>query len=968
MPLPDQSRSFVSPERRSTLASLNFRSGLLRRDTAAHTWRFGASSAIDLLIPVLYTDIMATNKEAKQPAAALQIILSTVLDAVVAVNGEGVVIAWNGVAETIFGWTTDEAVGCDLNDLIVPHVHRSAHGSGLRRAHLTGHASVLGRVIELTALHKNGREFPIELSITRPPAQTGAAFIGFIRDISARHAADKELRDAYKRIEVEARGREAILSQLGEAVILADADGKLTFVNEAAERLHGVRLLGVGPEDYTQSYHLLTEDGLPHPPADLPLARAVKGETVSEARWLIKRPDGSVALAVGNAKPVLDKDGKQVGSILTARDETERDKAERQVRESEARLRALTDNLPGGAVYQVRMNADGSDRAFVYLSQSYERLAGVPVAEVLADPSRAYDAIDFQHHEEFARAEQKAIATRSAFDVQARFRHANGKLIWCRFISAPREQPDGSIIWDGLQIDVTARIQAEIALRDLNTALEQRVQEEVTARERVWSVTRDLFVLIDVDGAYRKLNPAWQTEMGYEPGKLIGTRFDDLVHPDDLETARVEFARLQTGEPVADVDIRIRAPDGSYRSYSWTCTPEAEGIWVSGRDLTRRKELEEQLRQSQKMEAVGQLTGGIAHDFNNLLTIIGSAADMMRRREITDERRSRYVEAIAETVERASKLTSQLLAFARRQPLKPEIVDATTQVPIVMELVRPLLGSRIDIQVAGTDRPLFTRVDVSQFETAVMNLLLNARDAMEGEGRIRITISEVGTLPALRGELGREGDFLRITISDSGKGISPDQISQVFEPFYTTKEVGRGTGLGLSQVYGFARQSGGDVEVRSRLGDGASFSIYLPKITSQVEAASESARENSYAAAKGMRVLVVEDDERVGEFSAETLRDLGHEPVLVRSGAEALELLAQDDLRFDVIFSDVLMAGMTGLELAKKLREQYPGLPVLLTSGYSDVIAKEGSFGFPLLKKPYSVEALSRALRKAAQA
>lgn len=911
---------------------------------------------------------MSKRRDTSQPSSALRVILSTVLDAVVVVDGEGTVIAWNGVAEETFGWTSDEAVGRDLNDLIVPHVHRSAHGSGLRRSHLTGEASVLGRVIELTALHKSGREFPVELSITRPSPETGAAFIGFIRDITARHTADAELRTAYQQIETVAREREAILSQLGEAVILADADGKLTFVNEAAERLHGVKLLGVGPEEYTDTYHLLTEDGLPHPPADLPLARAVKGETVNEARWLIKRPDGSIALAVGNAKPVLDNAGKQVGSILTARDETERNKAERQVRESEARLRALTNNLPGGAVYQVRTNADGTDKAFVYLSQSYERLAGVPVAEVLGDPALAYGAIDPEHFEEFAQAEQRAIATKSAFDVQARFRHSSGKLLWCRFISAPREQPDGSIIWDGLQIDVTSRIRAEIALRELNSALEQRVREEVTARERVWSVTRDLFVLIGVDGAYKKLNPAWRTEMGYEPSKLVGTRFDDLVHPDDLDTARMEFARLQKGETVTDVDIRIRAPDGTYRSYSWTCVPEADGIWVSGRDITRRKELEDQLRQSQKMEAVGQLTGGIAHDFNNLLTIIGSAADMMRRREITDERRSRYVEAIAETVDRASKLTSQLLAFARRQPLKPEVVEASNQIPVVVELVRPLLGSRIDISLEGADKPLFTRVDVSQFETALMNLLLNARDAMEGEGRIKILLSEVDSLPSLRGEAGRNGDFLQITIADSGKGIASDQIGQVFEPFFTTKEVGRGTGLGLSQVYGFARQSGGNVDVKSRLGEGAAFSIFLPRITPPAGITSEIGRDNPSAPTKGMRVLVVEDDERVGEFSAETLSDLGHEPLLVRSGSEALELLAQDDLTFDVVFTDVMMAGMTGLELAKKLREQYPGLPVLLTSGYSDVIAKEGSFGFPLLKKPYSVEALSRALRKAARA
>ncbi|MDP9412648.1 MAG: ATP-binding protein, partial [Pseudomonadota bacterium] len=390
-----------------------------------------------------------------------------------------------------------------------------------------------------------------------------------------------------------------------------------------------------------------------------------------------------------------------------------------------------------------------------------------------------------------------------------------------------------------------------------------------------------------------------------------------------------------------------------------------DGFYAAGRDIAQRKELEEQLRQSQKMEAVGQLTGGIAHDFNNLLTIIRSAVDMMRHRELPDARRARYIDAIAETVDRASRLTGQLLAFARRQPLKPETIDVSSQVPVVIDLVRPLLGSRIRISLSEGKERLFTRVDVNQFETALMNLLINARDAVQGEGRIAVTVAEAHSLPTLRGEAGRPGDFIIITVSDTGAGIASEQIDQIFEPFFTTKEVGRGTGLGLSQVYGFARQSGGNVEVRSRVGEGASFSIYLPRSASASDAAQSSEDDFASGSQNGMRVLVVEDDERVGEFSTETLHDLGHETTLVRSGREALEALEKDDLQYDVVFSDVMMPGMSGLELAQAVREHHPGLPVLLTSGYSEVLAKEGTFGFPLLRKPYSVEALARALRKA---
>jgi PAS domain S-box-containing protein len=908
---------------------------------------------------------MATSRDVTTSRDALEIILGTVLDAVVAVDRDGVVLAWNEVAESIFGWSRSEAVGRSLGELVVPERYRQAHADGMRRSHQTGETRVIGRVVELAAVDRNGREFPVELSITHAPAEIGAAYIGFIRDISSRRAVEAELRSAFEKAEALAHEREAILAQLAESVILADAEGRLTFVNEAAERLHGVKLLGVKPEEYSDTYHLLTEEGDPYPSAQLPLARAVRGETVTDARWRIRRPDDSVVLAVGNAKPLFDARGRQVGAVLTARDETERDLAEQAVRESEARLRALTDNLPGGAVYQMLMSADGSNRAFVYLSQSYESLAGVPVKDVLADPNVAYSAIAPEHREMFAGAEQEAIRTRKPFDVQARFRHAAGHDLWCRFISAPREQPDGSIIWDGLLIDITARIQAIEALHELNQALEQKVQEEITARERVWSVTRDLFVISGHDGTYRRLNPAWRSELGYEPQELIGTAFDALVHPDDLGLAHEAFARLIEGEPISDIDVRIRAADGSYRSYSWTCVKEADGLYATGRDVTRRRELEEQLRQSQKMEAVGQLTGGIAHDFNNLLTIIGSAADMMRRRDLSEERRGRYVQAITETVERASRLTSQLLAFARRQPLRPETVDVAAQIPVVLDLVRPLLGPGIEIRFDPGGPQLLAKVDLSQLETAIMNLLLNARDAMNGEGRISVELMEAEELPALRGEAGRAGEFLAIRITDSGKGIAPDQLDKVFEPFFTTKEVGRGTGLGLSQVYGFARQSGGNVEVDSRPGEGASFTIYLPR-TGQADEAGRSAHRASHSPrTRSMRVLVVEDDERVGQFSTETLEDLGHQTVLVQSAAEALRMLEEDDLRFDILFTDVMMAGMSGIELARAVRERHPGLPVLLTSGYSDVISREGTFGFPLLKKPYSVEALSRALRRA---
>jgi nitrogen-specific signal transduction histidine kinase len=384
-------------------------------------------------------------------------------------------------------------------------------------------------------------------------------------------------------------------------------------------------------------------------------------------------------------------------------------------------------------------------------------------------------------------------------------------------------------------------------------------------------------------------------------------------------------------------------------------------------DITERRKGEEALRQSQKMEAVGQLTGGVAHDFNNLLTIIRSATDFLRRRDLPDERRRRYIDAISDTVERASKLTGQLLAFARRQPLKPQVFDVGVQVETVAQLVRPLVGPRIRIEVDISAPECFAIADIAQFETTLINLAVNSRDAMAGEGRLTIQVRKVRTIPALRAQPARSGDFVAITMADTGAGIAADHIEAIFEPFFTTKAVGKGTGLGLSQAFGFAKQSGGDIEVKSAPGQGATFTIYLPQAAMPAKQAADAAAAGSEPAARGRgyRVLVVEDNDDVGQFSTELLEDLGYMVRRADNADSALAILAEDEFAADLVFSDVIMPGMNGVELAGVIRERYPGLPVVLTSGYSNVLAENAHRGFELIQKPYSVESLSRILRKA---
>jgi nitrogen-specific signal transduction histidine kinase/CheY-like chemotaxis protein len=383
-------------------------------------------------------------------------------------------------------------------------------------------------------------------------------------------------------------------------------------------------------------------------------------------------------------------------------------------------------------------------------------------------------------------------------------------------------------------------------------------------------------------------------------------------------------------------------------------------------DITERRQAEEALRQSQKMDAIGQLTGGVAHDFNNLLTIIRSATDFLRRRDLGEDRRRRYIDAISDTVDRASKLTGQLLAFARRQPLSPQVFDVGSQVESIAQLIRPLMGSRIQIAIEPGDRPCLATADVAQFETALVNLAVNARDAMAGEGSLVIRVDAVDAIPVLRGQARRDGRFVAVSVTDTGSGIPADMLEAIFEPFFTTKDVGKGTGLGLSQALGFAKQSGGEINVTSTPGQGSTFTIYLPQAES-LTAGAEIAAVSTEAAmsGRGHCVLVVEDDEEVGRFSTELLRDLGYAIKWAANANDALLALAEDEFSFDLVFSDVIMPGMNGVELATVIRERYPGLPVVLTSGYSSVLADHAHRGFELIQKPYSVEALSRTLRKA---
>ncbi len=379
-------------------------------------------------------------------------------------------------------------------------------------------------------------------------------------------------------------------------------------------------------------------------------------------------------------------------------------------------------------------------------------------------------------------------------------------------------------------------------------------------------------------------------------------------------------------------------------------------------EADKRLEAEEALKHGQRLEALGQLTGGVAHDFNNLLTVIRASTDMLRRPDLPEPRRLRYIDAISDTVTRAARLTGQLLAFARRQTLNPELFDVGQSVQMLGEMIRTLIGSRIEVITQGPGEPCFINADAGQFETAMINMAVNARDAMNGQGKLTITVRtatelRTATAPSKHG-------YVAVSVADTGVGIPQEQFERIFEPFYTTKQVGQGTGLGLSQVFGFAKQSGGEVVVTSEIGKGSIFTLYLPRAAGNASIPQMSVDAAPPIDGTGMSVLVVEDNIEVGKFATVALAELGYGTTLVENAAHALEELAIGAHRFDVVFTDVVMPGMTGIELAQEIRRHYAGLPVVLASGYSHVLSENGSYGFELLQKPYSIEQLSRVLHR----
>ncbi|CAN7182278.1 PAS domain S-box protein [Phenylobacterium sp. LjRoot225] len=736
------------------------------------------------------------------------------------------------------------------------------------------------------------------------------------------------------------------------AIYRLDVEGRVMTWSPAAERIHGWRREEVEGESFARLFAL--EDQR----ADLPervLARARADGRIESAGWRARK-DGGRFWAMASVHAIRGDDGQISGFASVTRDMTGQRAAQQELLESERRFRYLVEGVIDYAIYMLDVNG-----VVTNWNRGAERAKGYRAYEIVGQHFSVFYTREDRRDGVPARALKLALEE-GRWESEGWRLRKDGSRFWASVVIDPIHDDDGRHIG-------FAKITRDISER--KAAQEALAQSERQFRTLVAGVVDYALVMLDPNGVVTHWNLGAQHIKGYTADEIIGQHVSVFYTEGDRAA----------GAPMKALQAAIE--HGRYEAEGWRRRKDGSLFWANvvldairdpkgdlvgfakvTRDVTERRQAQielqtahDRLAQTQKMEAIGQLTGGVAHDFNNLLMVVSGQAQLLRRKIGDDERAARALDAIEVSTKRGQDLTRQLLAFARRQRLNPVVLSLAERASNFRELLDASLGEAVELQLDLPETVWPVEVDPGELELALLNLAVNARDAMPNGGTLVVSARNAKLKP---GEVDAElaGEFVALTVLDSGVGIPPDILARVFEPFFTTKDVSRGTGLGLSQVYGFVEQSGGRSTVKSELGRGATFTLYLPRSR---KPPAEDAPKVVTGLPHGLRVLVVEDNPIVAETAAALLEQLGGRPQVVSSAEAALGAL-QEGARPDVLFSDIVMAGaMDGLALARRVRGEWPELPILLTTGYSQNAENVGR-EFIILPKPYELPDMSRAL------
>ncbi len=812
------------------------------------------------------------------------------------------------------------------------------------------HVPVLrgGRLSSLLFLHD-----------TAPRAWTGAE-VAFVRDVAGRVAGARDRARAIAALrESEDHHRHAV--ELHPQVSwTALPSGALDRVNHRWFEWTGTTGLGatwaegLHPEDRERSFAAWAHSLTTGEPYDI--------------RHRVRMRDGRFRWAHSRANPRRDAAGAIVKWYGATEDAHDALAAAEALRASEARFRALV-TRPDAVIWRADATGHLTDAPLweEWTGQTPEAFAGAGFLDAVHPDDRP------------ATAAAWGGAGRSGEPVQVgfRLRMRNGSWRWVHAYGTTVRDDAGAILeWIGTITDVhdrrhaeAARSATETALRHLNATLESRVAERTAERDRMWRSSRDLLCVVDAAGVFRAASPSWTTILGHAPEEMIGRTVFDYIVPEDGAPSADALADAVAQRDLTSFENRYRHADGGIRDISWYTSTEGDLIFAYGRDVTEDKaaraalaEAQEQLRQAQKMEAVGQLTGGIAHDFNNMLAVVMGGLSLLKRRLDRGETDvARYVDAAMEGAGRAASLTQRLLAFSRQQALTPATLDPNALVEGMTDLVNRSLGTLVRVGTELTPGAWPVHADRVQLESALLNLSVNARDAMPEGGTITLATAN---LRIGRGEARRHeatpGDYARITVSDTGTGMTADVAARAFDPFFTTKGIGKGTGLGLSQVFGFVRQSGGFVTLDTAPGEGTRVALHLPRHAGDVPLPDVDAGEEA-GGGRGEIILLVEDEERVRSLGAETLRDLGYRVIEAANAEEAMPVL-DGPTPVALLFTDVVMPGLGGPRLAEIARVRRPALRVLFATGFAEGGVPPGAH---VLHKPFGIDDLASHVRAA---
>lgn len=750
-------------------------------------------------------------------------------------------------------------------------------------------------------------------------------------------------------------------SAVDYAIVATDVNGLVTNWNFGAEAIFGWSAIDMTGQSAERFF--TCEDrrqGQMHKE----MAKSLTAGRADDERWHLRK-DGTRFWASGEMMPVRSSVGVHIGFLKIVRDRTEAQEAQaKQAADAEFMREVLASSNDCIKVLDL-------DARLEFMSDGGQKVMEVSDFNQL----RGCAWPDFWEGE--AKGQVLAAVAAARGGGVGRFQGpantAAGNPRYWDVQVTPIPGPDGvpaKLL--SISRDITDSSMQKKAIEELNATLEQKVLDQARERSVVWKVSLDLLGGLNSKGYFETCNPAWYTLLGWSEKEVTSMSIFEMLHPDDVERTRAGFELTQQGQPAIYFTNRYRHKDGSYRWISWVGVPEGELVYCIGRDITGEKQAaasleiaQEQLRQSQKMEAVGQLTGGLAHDFNNFLAIISNSLELLRRRAGKGDiaELDRYLDMAQGASKRAAALTHRMLAFSRRQTLDPKATDINRLIAGMEDMARRAIGHDIALEVVGLAGLWTVNVDRHQLESALLNLCINARDAMPHGGRLTIESANKWMDERNANErLLKPGQYVSICVTDTGTGIDANTQKRIFEPFYTTKPIGEGTGLGLSMVYGFAAQSGGQVRVYSEVGMGTTMCIYLPRFRGEA-ALEETLPPVGPAIIESARVVLVVDDEpTVRTIVCEVMKDLGNRCLEAEDGAKGLSIL-RSATPIDLLITDVgLPGGMNGRQLADAARQFRPELKILFITGYAEnAVVGNGHLdpGMEILTKPFEIDALA---------